>query len=58
MASPTQRIVLEIDPGSDPISGELDDGRRTQRFSGWLELAGALRDALGLSPETTVGKEF
>ena len=49
--------MLEIDTGSDPISGDLDDGSGIQRFSGWLELAGALRDALGLTPETVVGKE-
>lgn len=50
MGSPTRRIVLEIDPGSDPISGGLDDGYSTRRFSGWLELASALQAALGLAP--------
>lgn len=50
MGSPTRRIVLEIDPGSDPISGGLDDGCSTRRFCGWLELAGALQAALGLAP--------
>ena len=49
--------MLEIDTGSDPISGDLDDGRGIQRFTGWLELAGALRAALGLAPGTTAGKE-
>ena len=46
-----QRIVLEIDPGSDPISGDVDSGRGTQRFTGWLELAAALHAALGAAEE-------
>lgn len=50
MGSTTRRIVLDIDPGSDPISGGLDDGHSVRRFSGWLELAGALQAALGLVP--------
>lgn len=50
MGPATRRIVLDIDPGSDPISGGLDDGYSTRRFCGWLELAGALQAALGLAP--------
>jgi hypothetical protein len=57
VAPPKRRIVLEIEQGSDPIEGDLDDGRRVRRFSGWLELAGALRAALGLVQEPNVRKE-
>jgi hypothetical protein len=52
MGAPTRRIVLEIDEGSDPISGDLADGQGTRRFSGWLELADALQAALGPGAET------
>jgi hypothetical protein len=46
-------LTLAIDPGSDPISGRLDDERGSgegQEFVGWLELARALESALGLAP--------
>jgi hypothetical protein len=53
--APVRRIVLDIDQGSDPISGELDDGRGARRFSGWLELAGALQVVIGLAPDEEAG---
>jgi hypothetical protein len=35
--------MLEIDPGSDPISGRLQhDGHPAHEFVGWLGLARAL----------------
>jgi hypothetical protein len=54
MKSDARRILtLAIDPGSDPISGRLDDERgsgEVQEFVGWLELARALESVLGLAP--------
>jgi hypothetical protein len=54
MKSDARRILtLAIDPGSDPISGRLDDEQGSgegQEFVGWLELARALESALGLAP--------
>jgi hypothetical protein len=54
MKSDARRILtLAVDPGSDPISGRLDDGRGSgegQEFVGWLELARALESVLGLAP--------
>lgn len=44
MLSSTIRLVIELDPGSDPISGTLQpqpDGEPT-RFAGWLQLTQAL----------------
>jgi hypothetical protein len=46
MAAQTRKMTLEIEQGSDPISGRLADDRGTQPFSGWLELAAALQAAL------------
>jgi hypothetical protein len=44
-------LTLAIDPGSDPISGRLDNERGSrEEFVGWLELAKALENALGLAP--------
>jgi hypothetical protein len=46
MRKQTRRLILEFDPRSDPIAGRLGDEHDTQPFSGWLELAAALRSAL------------
>ena len=44
-------LTLAIDPGSDPISGRLDDEEGSgEEFVGWLGLAKALESALGLAP--------
>ena len=50
MASPMRRLILEIDPRSDPIAGRLGDERGTHPFTGWLELAAALHAALNAPP--------
>lgn len=39
-------MTVEVDPGSDPISGRITDERGTRPFSGWLELASALHAVL------------
>jgi hypothetical protein len=44
MTPDTTQVLIEIDPGSDPITGALRQhpvGDR-QRFNGWLQLAQAL----------------
>ena len=52
-------MTLEIDPGSDPISGRLGDEHGTRPFSGWLELAAALQAVLDPAPDVSgpYGKE-
>jgi len=44
-------MILEIDPGSNPISGSVGDERGTTPFSGWLELAAALQAAFDSADE-------
>jgi hypothetical protein len=39
-------MTVEVEPGSDPISGRITDDRGTRQFSGWLELARALHEVL------------
>jgi len=39
-------MTLEIDTGSDPITGRLSDELGSLPFSGWLELASALQSVL------------
>ena len=42
-----QTFVLEVDPGSKPISGRLTgENRDPVEFGGWLGLATALEDLL------------
>jgi hypothetical protein len=48
-----RKLTLEIDVGSDPISGRLADDRGVRPFSGWLELAAALQAAVDDSPTST-----
>lgn len=46
------RVQLEINPGSDPISGEIADRAGSRRFQGWLELTEAIETArAGVSAE-------
>lgn len=41
------RITLEFDPGADPITGSLREGKGVRRpFAGWLGLAAALETTL------------
>lgn len=42
----TRRLTLEIEPGSDPITGRLSDELASLPFSGWLELATVLQSVL------------
>jgi hypothetical protein len=53
MGKQTRRLILEFDPGSDPIAGRLGDEHEAQPFSGWLEFAAALRSALESTPDTS-----
>jgi hypothetical protein len=63
-----RRIVplkLEIDIGSDPISGMLElDAQTPYRFSGWIELAGAIESARAsngaafMPPPADAGADF
>lgn len=47
MDGDSTRVVIDLDPSVDPIGGGLRVGRgAVQPFAGWLELAGALADAL------------
>ena len=39
-------MTVEIDPGSDPITGRVTNRRGTCEFSGWLEFAAALQATL------------
>lgn len=41
-----RRLILEYEPGSDPISGTLLDDSGGRPFTGWLQLAAALETAL------------
>lgn len=46
-ARPQIVLQLEIDAGSEPISGRLrGDGGSATGFAGWLELAAAIERAL------------
>jgi hypothetical protein len=39
-------VVLEVERGSDPVTGRLRAGPHAPRaFTGWLELTAALADA-------------
>jgi hypothetical protein len=42
-------VTVEVEPGSDPISGRISDEQGTRPFTGWLELATALQAALDRS---------
>jgi hypothetical protein len=44
--SSPRTLMLEIDPGADPITGRLRDGERREPFVGWLGLARALERVL------------
>ncbi len=46
MTRPSVIVNLSIDLGSDPISGSLTAGLdpEPRRFSGWVELAGAIEE--------------
>lgn len=44
-AQEAQRVVLELDAGSDGLEGWLiDPGGDRRRFSGWLDLASGLEN--------------
>jgi hypothetical protein len=51
-------ITLEFDPGADPISGSLREGKGVRRpFAGWLGLAAALEAALRGDRESANGRK-
>jgi hypothetical protein len=45
--SPTVRITLEFERGSDPPRGRLLTGQAVHPFVGWLGLATALEHVIG-----------
>ena len=46
MARATRHLELAIDIDSDPISGSVSNGtRRSQAFTGWVELVEAIEAA-------------
>lgn len=48
MARPAASIVLELDPGADPIAGQVRAPDQDPRaFTGWTGLFAALRAATG-----------
>ena len=48
MARPAASIVLELDPGADPIAGQVRAPDQAPRaFTGWTGLFAALRAATG-----------
>lgn len=51
MAAPARKITIEIHPGSDPITGRLEDRCGSRPFSGWLELAAALQAVVDGAPD-------
>jgi hypothetical protein len=45
-ARQTTRVIVDVEVGSDPISGHADvEGKRTERFVGWTALAVLLEAA-------------
>lgn len=45
------RLTIEFDPGSEPISGRILDGRGiSRRFAGWLGLAAGIDRSLPARP--------
>jgi hypothetical protein len=48
------RVVLDLEPDSDPISGFLEhDGETRHRFWGWLELLAAIEVVRKEQPSAT-----
>jgi hypothetical protein len=50
--SPTVRVTLEFEPGSDPPRGRLLTGQAVYPFAGWLGLATALEHVIGADAAT------
>lgn len=48
---PALRLVLEVDPRTEPISGHLEGTSGNVDFVGWLGLASALEQLLRGSAE-------
>lgn len=44
-------LTVRIDHADDPITGLVEAGQRSWRFTGWLELAAALSAAFDSSRE-------
>jgi hypothetical protein len=39
-------LIVEVERDGDPVTGRVRDGDAERPFSGWLQLAAALGDAL------------
>lgn len=48
---PSLRLVLEVDPRTEPISGHLEGSAGNVEFVGWLGLASALEQLLAAARE-------
>ena len=53
--SPTVRVTLEFETGSDPPCGRLLDGQAVYPFAGWLGLAAALERVIGVGAHVRPG---
>jgi hypothetical protein len=52
-AAETTRVTIDVEVGSEPISGQLDlAGKRTELFVGWSALAELLEEARTGMPDT------
>jgi hypothetical protein len=45
MSDGARRVTVDIEPGSDPIRGYIEDDKGSRPFEGWLQLARALEQA-------------
>lgn len=50
-AAESVRLLLHLDPDSDPIRGRVEVADEVVEFAGWLQLAGALERALNTEPQ-------
>jgi hypothetical protein len=50
MSGGARRVTVDVEPGSDPIRGRIEDERGSRPFEGWLQLARALEEASALPP--------
>jgi hypothetical protein len=51
MMDGARRVTVDIEPGSDPIRGHIEDEEGSRAFEGWLQLARALEQASALSAD-------
>jgi hypothetical protein len=48
------RLVLDLDPELHPVGGRIRQrGRLPRRFSGWMQLASAVTEAVAATPDAS-----